>query len=238
MFPKILKKSVVDLILESFLKMVHDGIFLPGERLPSERDLAEKLNVSRTSIREALKALSFVDVVTILPGNGTFLTDDTELIEKIRAKYSSSITSKGITYRQAYEVRRIVEAEMCALSAQRANHEDIFAIKMNVDEMEKALQKNDMTRFHSIDMEFHLIIGKSTHNPLLADISSYYLDKLTENMPTLEQAKLVLAQHKAIYLAIKSKDIQGAREYAEEHLKQVRKDLDLSSLLITQKDEK
>ena len=82
MAKEIHKSSIVDKIIYAIIDMIDQRVLSPGDKLDSEREFAQKLNVSRTSVREALKSLSFVQLVEIRPSDGTYLTDDINLINE------------------------------------------------------------------------------------------------------------------------------------------------------------
>lgn len=230
------KHTIVDDIIKVLFQMIDDGFFIPGQKLPGERDLSLKLNVSRTSIREALKSLSFVKLVIVKPGDGTYLTKDEGLLLSIKEQYNPNIMIKGITFRQAYESRLIFEPELSKLAAERATPENIRTLKASISAMAKYIENNFLYEYHIEDLKFHELVAKSTQNPLLIHQASLSMKDLSENRPTLEQAKNVLSQHKAIYKAIKNSQPEEAKQAALIHLQTVGEDMELPNLLVTQKN--
>lgn len=228
------KHTIVDDIINALFQMIDSGYFKPGQKLPSERDLSLKLNVSRTSIREALKSLSFVKIVAIRPGDGTYLTQDEDLLLSIREKYSPHIMLNGITFRQAFESRLIFEPEITRLAAERATPENITALRSSISAMKKCIESQSMHEYHLADLKFHEMVAASTQNPLLVHQAALSMNDLFENKPTLEQAKNVLKQHKAIYDAIRTNQPEKAKEAALIHLRTVGEDMELPNLFVTQ----
>ena len=108
---KIHKSSIVDKIIYAIIDMIDQRVLSPGDKLDSEREFAQKLNVSRTSVREALKSLSFVQLVEIRPSDGTYLTDDINLINEFCTKYNPLVVLNGIDYQKAYESRKILSPQ-------------------------------------------------------------------------------------------------------------------------------
>ena len=82
--------------------MIDQRVLSPGDKLDSEREFAQKLNVSRTSVREALKSLSFVQLVEIRPSDGTYLTNDINLINEFCTKYNPLVVLNGIDYQRIW----------------------------------------------------------------------------------------------------------------------------------------
>lgn len=146
------KHTIVDDIIKVLFQMIDDGFFIPGQKLPGERDLSLKLNVSRTSIREALKSLSFVKLVIVKPGDGTYLTKDEGLLLSIKEQYNPNIMIKGITFRQAYESRLIFEPELSKLAAERATPENIRTLKASISAMAKYIENNFLYEYHIEDL--------------------------------------------------------------------------------------
>ena len=129
---KIHKSSIVDKIIYAIIDMIDQRVLSPGDKLDSEREFAQKLNVSRTSVREALKSLSFVQLVEIRPSDGTYLTDDINLINEFCTKYNPLVVLNGIDYQKAYESRKIFESTVTELAANRATEEDILLLRASI----------------------------------------------------------------------------------------------------------
>ena len=189
------------------------------------------MKVSRTSVREALKALSFVKLVTIKPGDGTYLSDNLSMLNEIRAKFDPFIIQKGIGYNQVLETRRIFEPTVARIAAQRATPENIAALKRSVSIMEKLINEDKMPEYQMEDMRFHKLIALSTQNKVLYDAVSRIMDILLETFPAKDLVLDTLYQHKEILAAIAAGDADLAENSAKRHLDTVEKNLDLLRLL-------
>ena len=143
MAKEIHKSSIVDKIIYAIIDMIDQRVLSPGDKLDSEREFAQKLNVSRTSIREALKSLSFVQLVEIRPSDGTYLTDDINLINEFCTKYNPLVVLNGIDYQKAYESRKIFESTVTELAANRATEEDILLLRESIDIQQQLLHQED-----------------------------------------------------------------------------------------------
>ena len=138
------RTTLVDEIFEQFLTLIINGDLAPGEKLPPERELAEKLGVGRPSTREALRALSMMGVLDARPGEGTFVTN-----APIESFLSPFILSMRITKENSLEIieaRTTLELKLATLAAERASQEDKDLIRqrfdnmlINIDHFERAL---------------------------------------------------------------------------------------------------
>ena len=113
------KTGASDLLVEQILGFVKAGRLKPGDKLPSERDLAERFEVSRPTVREAMRALSVLGIVEIRHGGGAFVTAlrATELLGPLNFFLSLS----EVSIEKLYEARRLIEGEICALAASRVD---------------------------------------------------------------------------------------------------------------------
>ncbi|AOT71255.1 FadR/GntR family transcriptional regulator [Geosporobacter ferrireducens] len=216
MFEKVLLSEKV---ANNIKKLIVDHELKPGDKLPNEIDLAEKLNVSRSTIREAIKILISMNILEIRRGKGTFVCE----------KPGIATDPLGVTFMNKkdlllylFETRLIIEPEMAALAAGRASEKNIRVL----EEVFLKL-KMDITegRNHTkADITFHNIIAKSTQNPIIQRIVPIINDSIiegyleTKDLP--ESNEKVLAYHEKVLDAIKNQDAEAARNYMREHIKQ------------------
>ena len=225
------RSSVVDEIIYVIIDLVDRRVLSPGDKLASERELAQQLNVSRTSIREALKSLSFVQLVEIRPSDGTYLTNDINLINEFCTKYNPYVVLNGIDYQKAYESRKIFESSISELAAKRATEEDILLLEESINLQENWLNQNDTWQYQIEDLRFHRLIAQSTHNDILYEQASSCLKHLERHSLSLENALVTFEEHKRILSAIKAKDSYAARLFSDQHLMTVGKNLDIITQL-------
>ena len=127
------KKSVPQVVLEQIKSLIEAGHLVPGIKLPGERELAKMLNVSRPSLREALKALSLLGAIENRPGDGTYLSDsyNQHLSEPISILLS---INKGTLF-DIFEARKILEVGVAALAAKRRTAKNLKAIERPMKKM-------------------------------------------------------------------------------------------------------
>ena len=222
---------VVDQIREYFL----DGELQPGEKLPTERELAARFNVSRTSVREALRKLEIKGIIEIKQGSGSFIK--TPECHTLGDDLSSTIikTEKKLIY-EMLELRQALEVECAFLASQRATSEDIERIGKALEMMVQV--KNDVELGIQADLSFHINIVLASHNSiflqLFQTLSEHMQDTIRatrrQRLKDPERTQETIDEHKEIYLAIAAGDANQAKQLMEKHIKQIRRELTESLL--------
>jgi GntR family transcriptional repressor for pyruvate dehydrogenase complex len=166
-FQSIHQRSVVDTIIETFKQALIDGELEPGQKLPSEAELGQQFGVGRSAIREAMKILQALGVVTIQQGNGTYIVDKpspTMLSPLVFAIMLESGMSSELV-----DLRRIIEIGYCELAAKNATNADWERIEEAASaHATYASQPNpDVEQLVLLDLEFHRTILDASHNALV-----------------------------------------------------------------------
>ena len=227
MYNPIQSERLYEQIVSQIEQRIEKGDLKVGDQLPSERELAEQFAVSRTAVREAVKALREKGLVEILAGRGTFITNGTT--DKIRN--SLGLLMKFGTINGAahlVEVRGILEPEIAAIAATRITDEYIAAMQDAVNIMEVATASNNSEAFVEADLDFHLALAEATQNPIIPALMDSVIDLLREQRKRIGNASggLVRGQyhHKIILDAVIKRDPDAARQAMQNHLQQVRED--------------
>ncbi|MBZ5681759.1 MAG: FadR family transcriptional regulator [Acidobacteriia bacterium] len=216
-----LYEQIVQQIEESILK----GALKPGDQLPAERDLAQRFGVSRTAVREAVKALREKGLVEAYSGRGTFITDGTSHAVRQSLDLMAKIGQpEGSTH--LAEVRAILEPEIAALAATRAQESDLTTMREAVAVMDRAGQ--DADAYIEADLDFHLALAEAAANPLILSLIDSIVGLLREQRLGIfripggpERGQF---HHKRILEAMERRDSEKAREAMKAHLEQVRED--------------
>lgn len=196
------------------------GEFPEGSRLPSERDLAEQLGVSRPSVREGLIALEVQGKVEVRVGAGIF-------VARARPVAVTDPLAEGHGPFELLRARWLIEGEICAEAARNALPEELQVVKAAVAEMEaRHRQKHDA---ESADRNFHIGIAKASHNGALVSVARDLWDqgrgaiwkRMEHHFQTPELRVAVYRDHCAILNALEAKDARGARAAMREHLERV-----------------
>ena len=221
-----LYEQIVQQIEESILK----GSLKTGDQLPAERDLAQRFGVSRTAVREAVKALREKGLVEAYSGRGTFITDGTS--QAVRQSLDLMVKigqPEGSRY--LAELRAILEPEIAALAAARAQESDLSTMREAVVVMDRA--GRDPDAYIEADLDFHLSLAEAAANPLILSLIDSIVGLLREQRMKIfkveggpERGQF---HHKRILEAMEQRDPEKARDAMRAHLDQVREDSQVSS---------
>jgi GntR family transcriptional repressor for pyruvate dehydrogenase complex len=208
-------------------RLIVDGRLQPGERLPSERELADQFGVSRTVVREAVRGLVAKGMLEVRPGSGTIIRSPTA---KTVAQSMSLFLRGGqaeLDHAKVYEVRRVLEIEIAGLAAERRTAEDLARLEAILSEMETIVNQaplapSERDRYAGIDVAFHSALAQATHNELF----SLLLDSVVDVMIKVRQMGFnvpgspiaALGFHRAILAQVTAGSPDGARQAMRTHL--------------------
>lgn len=205
-------------IVRQIKALIAEGKLKSGDRLPPERDLAEKFMVSRTSVREALRALQSRGLIEIRAGEGAFVRDisvDT-LIEPLALVILPHREAVG----ELFEARRLLEPAIAALAARRATLEEIADMERILGEQAKEVAQGRTGLAQ--DAAFHAALANSAHNRAIGRIVNALMDLLTqsreESLHTPGRPTRSHQDHQSILEAIRRRDEMGAHRAVLDHL--------------------
>ena len=196
----------------------------PGDALPSERELAERYRVGRSSVREALRMLESRGLIESR-GSGTFVIAPWR--NPFQEPLSLVVAGEDVDRTQLFEVRRMLEAEAAALAARRRSLGDLELMHEATDEMEAAIDSADA--YVAADIRYHLVIAEATGNRLLLHLMQAIRERLTEMFGTVFKfpggPERSIAQHRLITQAIAAEDAERARQAMTAHILRVEQEL-------------
>jgi GntR family transcriptional repressor for pyruvate dehydrogenase complex len=203
-------------------QLMMDGRLQPGDRLPPERELARQFGVSRTVVREAVRALAAKSLLEVEPGSGTTVRSPTPKSVAQSMTMLLRATRTEIDYDKVHEVRRILEVEIAGLAAERRTDEDLKEMEEILRQTAEAEIQDDRESFPECDVAFHAALACATHNELF----SLLLDSMADIMIKVRQLGFevpdmpmrALRHHCAIFERVKAGDPKGARRAMREHL--------------------
>ena len=230
MFNNISNKKVYEQVIEQIQNNIMEGLFKKGDKLTSERELSEKMGVSRTSIREALRVLETMGVVESRQGEGNFICSNIE--KSLLQPLSMMFKLNNGSFSDIYELRSILEIECARLSAIRATDMDCRELLSVVEEMEQeTFGENRYEILVELDKKFHNTLSDISKNYLIESLFSTIsnlFEKFIEDarykiiLFDSEQAnKSLLIQHKKICESIIKKNQDMAVEAMREHMEYV-----------------
>jgi len=219
------KEDVTVRLITIFKQLIAEGVLKPGGRLPSERELAENFGVSRSSLRQALKVLEIMGVISQRVGDGSYVSNSAGQL--LGEPMEFLILLDGISFHELMEARLIVEPELTARAAQRSSPEDINRILQELKAMEKAGKDHRMFVEH--DLLFHSAIFEAAGNRVCTSMFSVVhraLDKLVTIMAQMVDHEHTIELHRHIFRALADRDPVEAKRRMAEHL------LDAQGLLV------
>ena len=232
MYTPIQTERLYEQIVNQIEQRIIAGDLKVGDQLPPENELAEQFRVSRTAVREAIKALREKRLIEIRLGKGTFITNAAP--ETMRRSLGlimkfGAANANGSSH--LVEVREILEPEIAALAATRITEEYISTMEQAVATMDTALDNVDV--FVEADLDFHLALAEATQNPIIPILMDSIIDMLREQRKRtgfvsggLERGQ---SHHQKILRAVIQRDSQAARQAMQDHLQQVRSDSNASA---------
>jgi GntR family transcriptional repressor for pyruvate dehydrogenase complex len=221
-FRTIHKTRVSESIIEQVRDLIASGRLSPGERLPAERDLAQRFSVGRSAVREAMRAMEFLGLIQARAGEGTFVTlppDKSAAHDPV----SASLLQEWSTQRKLFEVRRVIEPDLAALAARRATKDQVQRMRTILDEQEAEIRRGGTSIKQ--DSAFHYMLAEATGNEVLVRIVDSLMELLLktrqETLQHAERRLKSLEQHRALLRAIETRDVKAAERQMQEHIQAI-----------------
>ena len=205
-------------IVRQIKGMIAEGRLKSGDQLPPERDLAEKFLVSRTSVREALRALESVGLIEIRPGEGTFVREIS--VDALVEPLALVLLSQRAMIAELFEARRLLEPVIAGLAAQRATKDEVQEMERILEAQAKEIGSGNTGLAQ--DAAFHAAIGTAAHNRAITRIVHAVMDLLgqsrEESISTPGRPTRSHEDHQRILAAIRGGDIAAAERAMLDHV--------------------
>jgi DNA-binding FadR family transcriptional regulator len=213
-------KRAFEEIYDQIRELIYSGVFKPGDKLPSERELVSQFKIGRMTVREGLRTLEQSGLIYIKHGSlgGAFVNEsDTKVITR---SISDMIKIGNVTLQELTEARLRIEKIILEFAIERINKDDLDLLKKNIEDSEQQMLKGERaTKDH---INFHIILAKSSKNFLFQMIAESIMDVtesfLSSFQPEIKYVNQVLKYHKKIYKAVREKNLQEAQKIMEKHL--------------------
>ncbi len=213
------RAGITELVVQRIKELLERGELKAGSRLPPERELADMLHISRPSLRTALKALSVMGIIRAKPGAGTYIADS--LPEVFTEPMHFMTLIHNTSDEELFEARRIIEAGLAELAAERATEEDIKALNVEIDGMRSSLA--DPENYLKHDVRFHQTIARAANNKLMSGV----MDTVAQLLFHLRRQTIAHASdldeaidwHTKIVDSLKKHDSKRAKETLSGHLR-------------------
>jgi len=215
-----------DRAAEQLLDMVVSGGLSPGDRLPPERELVQRLGVSRTVVREALNLLEARGIVSIEHGRGAVMRGGSA--SAVRDALGFLLRVRGETLGELVEMRQVLEVEISGFAAKRADAEDVAAMRAQLDRM-RALIDTPEGYVHA-DVEFHALLAQAARNEVVLTMLEPVVDLLRASREVSASrpgsARRALREHEEILRHVEEGNADGARREMRVHLANTAEDIE------------
>ncbi len=215
------KINVVEQVYDQMQALLIDGTWHPGDKLPSENELAETFGVSRMTVRQAMQKLKALGLIETRTGSGSYVREvnpEDSLQELIPLMYIG-----GPSQEHVFQFREMIDSESVRIATPLAADKDLDKLEELLQKMKKASEQDDGKAFSSYDLKFHMSIVKMTGNPMMIKAYQILLSVLTESMNNvIEKMKYApaLDYHRRIIDAMREKDAEKAERLMREHIGQ------------------
>ncbi|WP_197434858.1 FadR/GntR family transcriptional regulator [Agrobacterium vitis] len=198
--------------------MIRSGELKTGETIPPQRELAEKLNVSRSSLREALSVLEAVGMLRTKPRKGTYVSSP-DLEEGSHKPWP---LQQLYTPAEAYQFRFVIEGHAARLTAMNATEEHIASLRANFDKFKEAVRVSELVTYSQFDFEFHRMLMLFSGNRLYLDMYDQHaaIFRESQRLPLTWHRRLwePVSEHENILRAIERRDPDEARYFMHVHV--------------------
>ncbi len=216
------------MVAEQIIKNIEAGQLPPGSRLPAQRDLARRLGVGRSSIREAINALVVLGYLEVIQGKGTYIRQCLPQTDPSMEKLNAALAAGSIF--DLMEARLLLESESASLAAQRAGKSHIRKLRETIARLKT--NTREYTVFLQADTAFHKAVAEATGNVVICEMTKLILEKLVAHHSSLKTRRLS-ATYRATSIdtaakvveCIQHQDEKNASLWMEKHLNAIREEL-------------
>ncbi len=220
-FTPVRKTRVFEGVARQIQRLIAEGALSPGDRLPPERELAERFQVSRGSVRDAIRTLEIVGLVAARQGEGTVVADVSP--EAMVAPLASVLVRKRELIAELLDVRTIIEPALAARAARRATDRDVARLEDVLRRQRARMLKGESTVEE--DSEFHSLLADAAHNQVMLKVLDVLMDLLRETRARSLQVEGRLqrsfAGHRRVLEAIRRRDPDAAERAVRRHLEEI-----------------
>lgn len=223
------RRSRVDEVVDGLFDDIVARRLLADKALPSENDLGERFDVSRVTVREAVKVLQTRGIVRVESGRGSFVQPLARWTSLSAVLAAASADGDSSAAEQLIELRRIFETGAAALAAERAQPDEVEAIAADLETMRTAHASDDLVSFVAADLSFHDRILAASRNPFLTVMFAPLTEVLSERRAQTSRVRVIqqnaIAEHAHVLEALRGGDPETARRAMDRHMQQTLDDL-------------
>lgn len=214
------RSNLCDIILDDITRDIIDGVLKPGEKIAGEYELAKKYEVSRFTVREAMKKLDSMGLITIKHGIGSFVNEITP--ESFMKPLLPVLVMSNIDIQEICEARLPLEVQSISLCIDRIDGEKLDEMKKIVEEMEKVLENREFDKYNELDIRFHLLIARASKNRVIFEMLNTLQDMLREQLKrevtAPDSRERSIKRHKLMIEAIEHREKELAKQLMTLHI--------------------
>ena len=220
LFSPIKSSKLSDEVYKQIVSLISSGKLNPGDKIPSERELAADLRISRQSIREALNRAEVMGLIEVRQGEGSFILSSVK--KSLKPPLTLILEKQADRIFDFLEIRKLVEGWCAEKAATEATEEELENMAGILDEMKKVVSKDK--QWEELDLNLHLSFAKATHNVIAVHIMEALKSnfrpffRFTKSMPSSEKMDILWQHHYDIFEAIKRRDPETSKKKVIEHL--------------------
>lgn len=232
-FKKVQFKKKSAFVTEQIADAIKRGTFTLGAKLPSERQLAESMGVSRPLVREALSGLQLTGIVESRTGDGTYVTQTIDNLDEAYLVFTSVKERRSL--REAYEVRCVLEQGIAIIACKKATIDGLDKLNQCLQALSVAASNQDFEEFNRANHCFHLALAQATHNSLFVRVLESLLGIMHQTIPkrllkslywcSKERFNESLALHQKLYDALQVRDQQKVTQAILHHFYVISRDI-------------
>jgi GntR family transcriptional repressor for pyruvate dehydrogenase complex len=221
MFKPVRKTRVYEEIVSKIKVLIEEGRLKSGDQLPPERELSEVFKVSRSSLREALRALESEGFLECRQGDGTYVAR--KPIEQLVKHLASAILTEKDAQLELFEIRRLIEPQLAFLAAERATPGDLLRLEEILDKQSEEINRGENAV--DIDKDFHYALAEATKNKTVLKVMDNLMDAIEESRDRSLQVEgrpeKSLSYHRDVLNALKARNRELAAKAMREHLEDI-----------------
>ena len=209
-------------MIDEIVKAIQEQRYQVGDRLPSERLLAEKIGVGRAAVREAFSALQVMGVIERRIGDGTYVAKGVERLTGVESALAALQENESLG--EVWEARRILEVILARLAIEKADPVDIEKMEKCFNAIASSIHSENYDDYTVADRDFHLSLAAAAKNPFLERALSPVLEITHQQVATqvdkryiTQHGQEMIDRHRAILEALKNKDKDKIKQIIDQH---------------------
>jgi GntR family transcriptional regulator, transcriptional repressor for pyruvate dehydrogenase complex len=223
-YDRIKPRPIFEQIIDQIKAQILEGALKPGDLLPPERQFSEMIGVNRHSVREALKVLEYMGVVTSRTGIGTILNNAAQDVLVEQFNKLSEFSPRQFLF-ELMELRQILEPQIAVLAAQRATEGDLLIMKAAMEDFKNEFERGDLGS--DADERLHIALANATHNSTLLRLAKPIMSMLAQfrdkSLQIRGRRAATYEEHERVFLSVKNRNPEEARLAMVKHLAEVKK---------------